>query len=91
MTDYILVTFYGFGENLYNQLGINTIQMKYTEMETPILSTMTNIIYISTSGKHTLALTKNGKIYSFGNNNYYQLGRNNYGNNTPQLIPNLII
>jgi alpha-tubulin suppressor-like RCC1 family protein len=45
----------------------------------PILvSNLNNIKQISTSGHHTLALTEDGQVYSFGNNQFGQLGIEHY-------------
>ena len=46
-----------------------------------------NIIKISSGYEHTVILTKNNEVYSFGRNNNGQLGQSNNNNlNIPTLI-----
>lgn len=77
-------------KNNCGQLGIgNTI-----DQETPQLVTLPNEekpISISLSSYHSIVLTNKGNLYTWGANNYYQLGVGNTKNqNTPQkvILPN---
>src|SRR5580693_3883370 len=76
---------YSFGYNDYGQLGLgnNThqnIPQKITQFNS------SNIVSIACGDYHSFVLTKDG-LYSFGNNNFGQLG---LGNNTNQNIPQKI-
>lgn len=83
---------YGIGRNDYGQLGIgNNIspQISLEELQTvtgtPITKTITQI---SCGGNHSVFFdTSNMEVYTTGQNNYGQLGINNYVN---QNIPNKI-
>jgi len=49
-----------------------------------------DIIQIATSNNHALVLTADGEVYSFGNNDFGQLGLgHNFECNIPQLINNI--
>src|SRR5580693_6434843 len=76
---------YSFGYNEYGQLGLGN----NTDQNIPHKITQFNsntIVSIACGRNHSLVLTKDG-LYSFGNNEYGQLG---LGNNTPQNIPRKI-
>ena len=83
-------TYYGWGSNYYGQLG-------HIEYRTYFEPTLCNnypgdIISIKCSESSTLLLTLKGNIYSFGNNEYGQLGLNDYNikkTSTPTLIRNI--
>ncbi len=82
---------YGFGANNYNQLGRrNDHDWRYYSELSPSLVSVKNIVAISAGGKHSLALNKDGQVYSFGHNDAGQLGRGvmDYDQeNDPELIP----
>jgi len=80
---------YSWGSNQYGQLGIgiNTI-----ESFVPVLiPSLFNIVEISTGGYTCSALTRNGKVYSWGINFSGQLGIGSYQEESfvPVLIPSL--
>lgn len=63
---------YAWGDNTYGQLGFeseNSLVLIPTKIET-----LSNIKYISIGEKHSLALTKTGALYVWGDNTYGQLG-----------------
>lgn len=80
---------YSFGTNSHGQLGI-TSNIKSKKMPQKI-EKLNNIIQTSCGNLHSLALTKDGDIYSFGFNNYGQLGLGSYRDKEykPTLIENL--
>lgn len=57
---------FGFGKNNFGQLGTKDQEMK--DFPT-LLNFETKIIDISSNFEHTLALDKEGNVFSFGNNN----------------------
>ena len=80
-------TYYGWGANKNGQLGNDEMRNHYT----PIICNKypDNIISIKCGGIHTLLLTLEGKLYSFGDNYNGQLGLNNdyiFGKKMPTLI-----
>ncbi|BDR53505.1 hypothetical protein KIM372_14120 [Bombiscardovia nodaiensis] len=71
---------YAWGSNYAGQLGIQTDENGITGLATiypPVQVTMPDtirIISISAGGLHSLALTENGTVYSWGSKNQSQLG-----------------
>ena len=64
------------------------LTINYTYISKPVkINTNGFISQVATSGDHTVALTSDGRVYSWGTNSYGQLG-NNYTNNsnTPTTI-----
>ena len=83
-------TYYGWGCNFNGQIGHD----KYQTYNKPTLCNNypDNIIYIKCGHDHTLLLTLEGNIYSFGSNSYGQLGLNDSNikeTNTPTLIKDI--
>ncbi len=75
-------TVWTFGDNRFGQLGDGTfinskipVQVKINK-DTPL----TNIVKISAGHNHVLALTKDGDLYAWGNNENGQIGINNTEN-----------
>ena len=74
------------GLNTYGQLGIGSTDNTYEQKQVlkeeydadgnQIISELTDIVKISVSEEHVLALTKDGEVYGFGHNTYGQLGLN---------------
>ena len=60
-----------FGYNGYGQLGLGDYDNRYTPVKHPSLS---NIIDISSKGRHVFTKTSNNEIYAFGSNYCSQLG-----------------
>lgn len=78
---------YSFGNNASNSLGLDSLNESFT---TPVLNNFFTSLNIKISNvvsnnDTTLALTTDGRIYSWGNNDNYQLGHLN-SSNIPQLV-----
>jgi alpha-tubulin suppressor-like RCC1 family protein len=86
-----------FGYDELGQLGLGDIDVDIDTQELPILNPyLTEIVQISAGGQHSLCLDRQGRVWSFGNNNYGQLGlaQTENGDNDivaiyPTMIPNL--
>jgi alpha-tubulin suppressor-like RCC1 family protein len=70
------------------QLGIDDLEERILTKFTPCTALYDyDIVSISTGRNHTLALTSNGRVYSFGSNSHGQLG---LGDRRDRIEPNLI-
>ena len=83
-------TYYGWGSNFYGQIGHD----RHIIYDKPTLCNNypDNIISIKCGTNHTLLLTLEGNIYSFGNNDSGRLGLNDNNikqTNMPTLITNI--
>lgn len=67
---------WAWGDNSYKQIGNTNISenMNYCTIPTKVEG-LSNVVEISAGAYHNLALTKDGKIYGWGNNTYGQLGK----------------
>ena len=75
---------YAWGANAYGQLGDNSTTRSHVPVEvvaSGVLSGKT-ITAIATGHYHTLALDSEGKVYTWGYNNYGQLGDNSTTNSS---------
>ncbi|CAB3388423.1 Hypothetical predicted protein [Cloeon dipterum] len=65
---------FSWGDNFYGQLGLRTTE--YIKVPTKIsgLLEQTRVVQVAYGGGHTLALTSEGEVYTFGRNNEGQLG-----------------
>lgn len=89
---------YGFGENVFGQLGheANINQTTGKANPTPTQVTLPGqvgqVVEVATGVFHTLVLTESGQLYSFGDNHSGQLGRETtpgpfeWANPTPTLV-----
>eukprot|EP01130_Rhizamoeba_saxonica_P017745 TRINITY_DN8676_c1_g2_i1.p1 TRINITY_DN8676_c1_g2~~TRINITY_DN8676_c1_g2_i1.p1 ORF type:complete len:692 (-),score=129.77 TRINITY_DN8676_c1_g2_i1:118-2193(-) len=73
-------TLYGCGSNSRSQLGISS-----TATPTPIFPSI-DAIDVSSGEHHTIVLDSTGRVHTFGNNEYYQLGHNGTGSKTPEIL-----
>ena len=85
-------TLWGMGDNRQSQLALdkdiyNIDNIEWTKISI-IMDFKIRISDIACGCQHTLIIDINGKIYSFGSNQYDQCGQNNI--NTNLLIPTLI-
>jgi alpha-tubulin suppressor-like RCC1 family protein len=79
---------WAFGDNNFGQLGLG-IYLRSANTPTKIPETQ-NFCAISTGGYFSLALDRNGKVWSFGINQYGQLGLGDtVHRHTPELNPHL--
>ncbi|XP_023212760.1 probable E3 ubiquitin-protein ligase HERC4 [Centruroides sculpturatus] len=79
---------FSWGSNNYGQLGLATEEESISSPKMIKRLAMFTVIQISCGAHHSLALTSVGELYSWGYNNYGQLG---IGNNNNQNIPCLIV
>ncbi|KAL0972652.1 hypothetical protein UPYG_G00192440 [Umbra pygmaea] len=77
---------YGWGYNCNGQLGLGNNGNQQTPCRIAALQGV-NIIQVACGYAHTLALTDEGCVYSWGANSYGQLGT---GNKSNQAVPTLI-
>uniref|UniRef100_A0A673JTY4 BTB domain-containing protein n=2 Tax=Sinocyclocheilus rhinocerous TaxID=307959 RepID=A0A673JTY4_9TELE len=77
---------YGWGYNCNGQLGLGNNGNQQTPCRIAALQGI-NIVQVACGYAHTLALTDEGFIYSWGANSYGQLGT---GNKSNQAVPTLI-
>ena len=80
---------YGLGSNALGELGLENKDIKFCELpeEIELLSRYNErIIQVRCGFKHVVCVSRNGKIYTWGNNSYGQLGHINNGNNYPTYI-----
>jgi alpha-tubulin suppressor-like RCC1 family protein len=86
---------YSFGENQYGQLGLATNSGTFTANPTPALVAPPGatgpVSEVAAGANHSLVATSTGQLYSFGENQYGQLGNaTNNGKLTPNPTPTLV-
>ncbi len=64
---------YSFGDNYYGELGTNS-EVKHPNDSALNKCLIDNVIAVSASDSNALALTSDNKVYSWGRNQYSQLG-----------------
>jgi alpha-tubulin suppressor-like RCC1 family protein len=87
-TDDQKTVLYSWGTNTYGQLGLGHNNVASAMTPVPNFpSANEKLLTISAGLSHVLALTEDKKVYSWGRNNFGQLGIGNTTNqNTPQLV-----
>ncbi|XP_060043786.1 probable E3 ubiquitin-protein ligase HERC6 isoform X1 [Erinaceus europaeus] len=82
-------TSFGWGSNNAGQLALSgekVPEQTYKPLAVGALKTLA-VTYISCGHKHTAVLTQDGKVFTFGDNSYGQLGRSTTDKRTgPQLL-----
>ena len=82
-------TLRGFGRNINGQLGELTTEQKIDNCPL-LISNFKNIKTVSCGYYHTIAVKKDGTVWSWGNNEYGQIGIGSTTNtSTPTKIPTL--
>uniref|UniRef100_A0A6B2KW11 Protein kinase domain-containing protein n=1 Tax=Arcella intermedia TaxID=1963864 RepID=A0A6B2KW11_9EUKA len=77
---------YGFGENSFGQLGL---ACKETQFRPRLVAAFgeKKVVDVECGLYHTMVLTDNGQLYSFGSNSYGQLGLGTtFDHDSPQLV-----
>ena len=78
---------FGLGSNEIGELGMENVKFCNTPQEISNLTLFNERIrQIRCGFKHTICVSVNGKVYSWGNNTFGQLGHINNGNNLPSNI-----
>ena len=78
---------FGLGSNEMGELGMKDV--KFCERPQEIINLIQfneRIIQVKCGYKHTVCVSINGKVYSWGNNSFGQLGHINNGDNLPNYI-----
>ncbi|XP_077974399.1 alsin-like isoform X2 [Styela clava] len=73
------------GENSNGELGMADLLDRFHPVCVKTLS-QRGVVKIKCGSHHTLALTSNSEVYSWGNNKYGQLGHNNPNTSSPMKI-----
>ncbi len=68
-------TLWGWGDNTYGQIGTNDRTARLTPVQT--ISGGTNWKYVSAGYHHVAAIKTDGTLWTWGRNNYGELGTNN--------------
>ncbi len=83
-------TVWAWGYNIYGQLGFWTLSSAITIPSQ--VSELGGITAIACGGDHTIALKSDGTVWTWGHNNYGQLGDGTTTNsNTPVQVLNLLL
>ncbi|MDR3152004.1 MAG: hypothetical protein LBT85_00870 [Bifidobacteriaceae bacterium] len=84
-------TLWSWGANNFGQLGNNKLDIKSLPKSNPgIVWGLYNIVRIGAGGDFAMAQKSDGTVYSWGNNDYYQLGLGQYKKDlfygSPQIV-----
>ena len=71
---------YAWGDNTYGQLGIGSTCATITTPTKINLFKETTITKVAAGGNHSLAISKEGRLFAWGNNQYGQVGDETYQN-----------
>ncbi|KAL5505563.1 hypothetical protein EMCRGX_G007016 [Ephydatia muelleri] len=75
---------FAWGDNYHGQLGLGS-----TEQNHPIpklVKLKPRVVQVAAGGSHTIALLQDGRVFSWGQNSYGQLGTIGKSSNVPQLM-----
>ena len=77
---------YSFGDNAWGQLGLDDEDNRYTPTLVSVPGSL-KVKAVSCGGQHTVIITEDGNLYSFGKNDTGQLGLGDRNNrDTPRLV-----
>lgn len=79
---------YGWGSNMYDQLGLEGFGSSPQPIELVLLAGKT-IVEIACGSYHSIVIDNTGKLYAFGNNMYGQLGIESSDNSIPIEVASL--
>lgn len=65
---------YGWGNNSVGSLGIKTVDDTARSVQTTPKKLMSDVSYVDAGSAHAAVLKTNGDLYTFGVNNYHQIG-----------------
>ncbi|XP_076372479.1 X-linked retinitis pigmentosa GTPase regulator-like [Tachypleus tridentatus] len=65
---------YTFGEGIGGKLGLSEMHLKKNSRPQSVSGIQGKVVWVSCGGNHTVALTADGRSYSFGDGNNGQLG-----------------
>ena len=80
---------YGLGANHCGELGFDKAEVTFREVPEEIVNLSKfkeRIIQVRCGFKHVVCISRNGRVYTWGNNTYGQLGHLNTGDNSPNYI-----
>ncbi|MED6263774.1 hypothetical protein CHARACLAT_008019 [Characodon lateralis] len=81
---------FGWGRNDCGQLGLGDTEDRKTPMPVSCLN-MKKVVHISCGKEHTVVLTKDGAVFTFGSGRYGQLGHNSFRDELrPRLVAELL-
>ncbi|MEK7992582.1 MAG: hypothetical protein AAB403_02150, partial [Planctomycetota bacterium] len=78
---------WGWGNDLYGQLGDDTQTSRYAAVPRAQSVGIVHVVTVAAGSSHTLAITREGEAWAWGDNSMGQLG---LGNRAPQLRPVVI-
>jgi alpha-tubulin suppressor-like RCC1 family protein len=70
---------FGFGDNLFGQLGLETVLRSPSSLREIPFPFGIEIIDAAAGGWHSVALSDDGQVFTFGDNTFGALGRDVYG------------
>ena len=65
---------YGWGNNSVGSLGVKSVDDAARSVQTKPKKLMSDISYVDAGSAHAAVLKTNGDLYTFGVNNYHQIG-----------------
>ena len=69
---------YAFGYGEYGQLGLNDEEDACVPVEIPTLTPEMKVIQVAAGDCHSVVLTEDGRVFTFGSGEYGQLGHGNH-------------
>jgi alpha-tubulin suppressor-like RCC1 family protein len=79
---------YSWGSNGSGRLGINSTAQSTPQSARPVhVSMLSNVVAIAAGDAHSLALTSDGHVFSWGTNTNGQLGLGDSGTGTDRIVP----